>query len=261
MSSSTRAATTLYRFRWLTYELVLRDLRLRYRGSVLGFAWTLLNPLLFMLLYTLVFSIYLRIPIPKFSLFLLAGLIPWTWINTAVSMGTSAIVDGRMYVGKTLFPTEVLVVVPVLSSGINLLLSLPLIFALAAIEHVHLGWGLIALPVLVLIELVIVQALVVLAATVNVFYRDVQQLVLYVLSIGFYVTPIFYTRSMVPPKYDAFIAYNPIAPLIAGYQDILYRGIFPNFASLLTPLLFGLVLLAVAHGVFARNRESFSQYV
>src|SRR5215469_3718221 len=99
----------LYRFRWLLVELVLRDLRLRYRGSVLGFAWTLLNPLFFMAIYTLVFSVYLRVPIPHYPLFLLSGLVPWTWFATAIQQGATAIVDGRLYVGKTTFPTEVLI--------------------------------------------------------------------------------------------------------------------------------------------------------
>ena len=240
---------------------MLRDLRLRYRGSVLGFAWTLLNPVFFMLIYTLVFSVYLRVQIPNFSLFLLSGLIPWTWLSTAVSLGTSAIVDGRMYVGKTLFPTEALVVVPVVSSGINFLLSLPLLFVLAFALHAHVGLALLALPAVIFLEFLIVQGLVLLCATINVFYRDLQQLVTYALTVAFYMTPIFYVTSMVPPRFGFLVAWNPIANLMFAYQDILYRGVFPHMSSLLSPLLFALVLLAIAHGTFARSRESFSQYL
>ena len=261
MSTAARAVTTLYRYRWLVYELVLRDLRLRYRGSVLGFAWTLLNPLLFMAIYSLVFLVYLRIGIPNFPLYLLSGLIPWTWLSTAVSLGTSSIVDGRMYVGKTLFPTEVLVVVPVVSAAINFVLSLPVIFILAWATGVHLGFSLLAIPVLVAIELIIVLGIVLLLATFNVFYRDMQQLVVYALTLGFYLTPIIYSRAMVPARFDFLVAWNPMANLTFAYQDILYRGVFPNFGSLLFPLFAGLALLAVAHAAFARNRESFSQYI
>lgn len=261
MSTATRAVRTLYRYRWLIYEMVLRDLRLRYRGSVFGFAWTLLNPLLFMAIYTLVFSVYLRISISHFPLFLLAGIIPWTWLAMALSQGTSAIVDGRMYVGKTLFPTEVLIVVPVLSSGINFLFSLPVVLALAVFSGVRPGPALLVLPLLILIELIFVQACVLLAASVNVFYRDLQQLVIHALTIGFYITPIFYTRSMVPARFDFLIAWNPMAHIIFAYQNILHDGLAPRASTLLYPLVFGLALLAVGHAVFVRNHESFSQYI
>lgn len=261
MSTASRAVTTLHRYRWLVYELVLRDLRLRYRGSMLGFAWTLLNPLMFLGVYTLVFSVYLRLNIPHFSLFLLCGIIPWTWLSTAASLGTTAILDGRMYVGKTLFPTEVLIVVPVISAAVNFTLSLPLLLVFALAMHVHLGWPLVALPLLVLIEFLLVQGLVLLAATVNVFFRDLQQLMQYGLTIWFYITPIFYTRAMVPPRFDFLVAANPFAPIAIAFQNIFYSGVFPDLKSLLFPLLFSLILLGFAHGVFARSRESFSQYL
>lgn len=261
MSTASRAVTTLHRYRWLVYELVLRDLRLRYRGSVLGFAWTLLNPLLFLAVYTLVFSVYLKVSIPHFALFLLCGIIPWTWLSTAVSLGTTAILDGRMYVGKTLFPTEVLVVVPVISAAVNFLLSLPVLLIFALILHVHLGAALLALPLVVAIEFLVVQGLVLLAATVNVFFRDLQQLTVHGLTIWFYMTPIFYTRSMVPSRFDVFVAANPFAPIALAFQDIFYRGALPNAMSLLFPLLFGVFLIGFAHGIFARYRESFSQYL
>lgn len=261
MSTAARVAGTLLRFRWLIYELVLRDLRLRYRGSVFGFAWTLLNPLIFMGIYTLIFSIYFKVDIKNFPLYLLAGIIPWTWLSSALAMGTSSIVDGRMYVGKTLFPTDVLVVVPVLASAVNFALSLPILLVFAWSVGVHVGISLLAVPAVMLLQLILTEALCLLAATLNVFYRDLQQLVTYVITIGFYITPIFYTRSMVPAKYDPIIAWNPAAAIIEAYQSIFYKAMFPNFTSLLYPLLVSLIMLTVAYALFMRYRESFSQYV
>lgn len=261
MGSAPLTSTRLFHYRWLLYELVLRDLRLRYRGSVLGFAWTLLNPLLFMLIYTLVFSVYLRVPVEHYPLFLLSGLIPWSWFATALQQGTTAIVDGRVYVGKTTFPMEVLIAVPVFASGANFIFSLPVLLALTVISHVHLGMALLALPLLVVIQLALTFALVQIVATLNVFYRDLQQLVIYIITALFYLTPIFYTSAQVPARFSFLLAWNPFASLMAAYHDVFYYGTFPKAGDIGFVSIAALVLLLVGQGSFLRHRESFSQYL
>ena len=261
MIATPQTTTGILRYRWLIYELVLRDLRLRYRGSLLGFGWTLLNPLLFMGIYTLVFSIYLRVDVPHYPAFLLAGIVPWTWLAGAMAQGTTSIIDGRMYVGKTLLPTEVLVIIPVLSHGINFIFSLPILFLFAILLHVHLGISLIMLPLIILIQFAIVLGLVMLTATFNVFYRDLQQLVLYVLTVLFYLTPIFYTPSFVPEQYQYLIVWNPFAALIGCYHAIFYAGTFPSIYDFSVSLVFAVVLLGLAQSCFGHYKESFSEYV
>lgn len=261
MSTTAFSTGGVFKHRWLVYELVLRDLRLRYRGSLLGFAWTLLNPLVFMSIYVLVFSIYLRVHIEHYALYLLAGLVPWGWLSNAVLQGTSSILDGRFYVGKTLFPTIVLVVVPVISNSVNFLLSLPILAVFALVMHVHWGPALICLPVLILIELFITSGIVLLLATANVFYRDFQQLMAYGITALTYVTPIFYLRSQVPARFQPLVTWNPLAALIGGYQDVFYSNRFPNPADLAYALVFSLVVLGLAYGTFSRLQESFSQYL
>lgn len=261
MVTTPQPAPVFFRFRWLVYELVLRDLRLRYRGSVLGFAWTLLNPLLFMAIYTLVFSIYLRENIVNYPAFLLAGIVPWQWLAGALGQGTSSIVDGRAYVGKTLFPAGVLVMVPVVSNGVNFLFSLPVLFAFVLLLHVHLGPSLIMLPVLIAIQGIMVLGATLLAATCNVFYRDIQQLIQYILTALFFVTPIFYTPNLVPAKFQFLIAVNPFASLIACYHAILYAGTFPRLYDLGFSLVFSLFLLWLGKTYFLQYKEAFSEYV
>jgi len=256
-----RTAGTLYRFRWLLYELVIRDLRLRYRGSVLGFAWTLLNPLLFMAIYTLVFSIYMRVAIPDYPLYLLSGLIPWTFVQGAIGQAITAILDGRTYVGKTLFPIELLVVVPVLSNGINFLLSLVLITALALALGVHPGWSLLFLPVGIVVETLGILGFSFLCATVNVFYRDVQQLIGYALTALFFVTPIFYAASTVPPKFSFMVAYSPVAATIQIFQSVLYHGTAPPWRAVAFAAAFAVFVLGAGLGYFDRYRDAFGEFV
>lgn len=254
----------IYRYRWLVYELVLRNLRVRYRGSLLGFAWTFANPLLFMVIYTLVFSIILKNNIHAFPLYLLAGIVPWTWFSSGLLQGTTSIADGRLYVGKTLFPSEVLVLVPVLTNAVNFALSIPFIVVIALLFHVHLGWSLLLLPVVALVELLVLQGLATLFATINVFYRDITELIGYAITALLFLTPIFYTRTMVldrVPAFATFLALNPLTGIIGAFQAILYGGQLPDLKTLGYSAVFGFVLLAVAQWLFERYRESFSEYL
>jgi len=254
-------ARSLYKYRWLVYELVLRNLRLRYRGSIFGVFWTLLNPLLFMAVYTFVFSVILKGAIPKFPLFLLCGLVPFTFFSTAVQQGSSAIVDGRVYVGKTLFPTIVLIVVPVLANAVNFAIALPLVLILALVLHVHLGASLLLLPVVLVVQLVLTQAIATLLAVVNVFYRDVQELLGYVMSALLFLTPIFYLPTSAPARYQAVFQLNPLAALVDSYQRILYAGAVPDFGRLGFAFGAAVLLALVANAVFIRYREAFAQYL
>lgn len=262
-ASSARSpfATKLFRYRWLTYELITRDLKLRYRGSALGFAWTLLNPLLFMGVYVLVFGVYLRIGIPNYALYLLSGLLPWAWFSNALLQGTSAILDGRMYVGKTIFPAEVLVLVPVCSNFVNFLFSLPVLVVVVFLFHGKLGAPLLALPAIVAVQTILTVAVLFFVATLNVFYRDFQQLMTYAVMLLFYLTPIFYQLSAVPPTIRAFVEASPITVLVHSYQQIFYSNEWPDLASFAYLLFAALVLLGLGHAFFKRHKETFGEYL
>jgi ABC-type polysaccharide/polyol phosphate export permease len=254
-------ARRLYRYRWLIYSLVLRDLKLRYRGSVLGFAWTLINPLIFMGVYTLVFSVFLRAGIKDFPLFLLSGLLPWTWLSNALQQGSGAIVAGRMYVGKTLFPTEALIVVPVVSNLVNFLLSLPVFVVIAVLLHGHLGVALLALPLLIALQCAMTFGLVTVFATLNVFYRDVQQLVAHLLMLGFFLTPIFYAPDSIPASIRPWALANPFATMVIAYRSVLFENSFPGIDAIAYLTLAGLVLLGCGHLIYSRCKDSFGEYL
>jgi len=260
MASIYRAGLTVSRYRWLLYELLIRDLRLRYRGSVLGFAWTILNPVLFMLVYTLVFSVFLRVNVPNFPLYLLSGMIAYNWFSIGISTSLTAILDGRHFVGQTIFPTEMLVLVPVLSNGINFLLSLLLLLPFAFVFG-HARFGVLALPVLIVIELCMTLGLSFIAATYNVFFRDLQQLVSYALAALFFLTPIFYARHSVPANLQFMVKLSPVAALIDGYQRVLYYGEFPSWRTTLFAAAFALAILALGVAIFDRYREMFTEYI
>lgn len=251
----------ILRYRWLLAEFVSRDLRLRYRGSVLGFAWTLLNPLLFMAVYTLVFGVYLRIGIKNYPVYLLSGLMAWNWFASAVQAGTSSILDGRMYVGKTVFPTEVLIFVPVISNLVNFLLSLPFLCIVIFLYHQPLGWPLMLLPLLILAQGILTAGILFMFATLNVYFRDFQQLVVYLVMLLFYMIPIFYTAEAIPDRIRPWVLANPLAVLIEAYQAVFYYNRFPDLSQLVY-LGFGtLVVFLAGRAVFIRHRENMGEYL
>jgi lipopolysaccharide transport system permease protein len=254
-------ATTLVRYRYLLFEMVVRDVKIRYRGSILGFAWTLLNPVLFMGIYTLVFSVYLRSNIHAYPLFLLAGLIPWMWFSATVAQSVTAILDGRAYVGKTLLPTELLILVPVLSNGLNFLITIALLFPISIALGANAWWALLFLPILTAIELCLTLAVSLLVATVNVFYRDLQQLVGYGITALFFLTPIFYARTSVPQNLQFLVTFNPLAALIGTFQSVFYDGTPPSWKHLVFAAVFAVGLLLAALAYFDRRRDAFGEYV
>lgn len=251
-----------YRYRRLIFELVIRDIVLRYRGSVLGFLWTLLNPLLFMLVYTLVFSVYMRVGIARFPVFLVAGELPWIWFASSLQTGTSSIRDGGAFVTSTVFPPFILVAVPILSNLVNFLLSMPILFAIMWVFHVPVGWPIVLLPLVIGVQAALTLGFLLLLAPLNVFYRDVQQVVGIILLLTFYLTPIFYPISAIPAQYRPYVLVaNPMASLVVAYQSIFYYNAFPDLKYVLYPIILSAVLLYVGYTVFVRAKDAFAEYV
>ena len=250
---------TLYKQRELIGVLVAKQLKLRYRGTLLGFVWTLLNPLLLMLVYTLVFSVYFRVDIEHYPAFLFAGLLPWLWFASSVQQGITCILDGAGLVTRSQFPAEVLPVVTVISNAVNFLLTLPLLFAFLLVYHVRLGPSLLALPVLIGLQLLLCLGLALIGAAVNVHFRDLQHIIIHVLTVLQFLTPVFYPVSFIPDALRPWALINPLAVLMSGYHDVLYYGRAPDWTSLLGLLVFGGVVLSLATVMFNRYRRTFAE--
>ncbi|MGH9898824.1 MAG: ABC transporter permease [Pyrinomonadaceae bacterium] len=252
---------SIIRYRWLIIALVGRDLKMRYRGSTLGFLWTFLNPLLLMLVYTLVFSVYFRAEMKAYPAFLLSGLLPWLWFATSVQSGTTSIIDGSSFVGKTVFPTQIIPLIPVLSGMVNYLLSLPILFIFIFFFHVQVGWNLLALPLIMIPHLLLILSVIYITSTHNVFYRDLQQIINHILTLTFFTLPIMYPMSVVPERMRPFILINPIASISRGYQSIFYYNVPPNWITLALITICAFIVCWLSKMVFDRNREIFAEYV
>jgi len=216
----------MIRFRFLLRELVVRDLKSRYAGSLFGFVWAFLHPLWQLALFTVVFSYILRIPLvgertSSFPLFLFAGLLPWLGVQEGISRSTTAIAEGANLVKKLRFPSEILVLGVVLGAFAHQLVALGLFGAIQAIRGdlvpAHLPW----LALGGLLQLGLTFGLGLAAAALQVYFRDVAQMVGVLLPAWFYLTPIVYAPAWVPEAFSRWVAYNPLATIVQLYRCAL----------------------------------------
>lgn len=248
-------AIELYRSRALIESLVRREVRARYRGSALGFLWSLLNPLLLLVVYHFVFATVLRTEIPHYAVFLLAGLLPWQWLATALANGATAMTGAAGLITRACLPPHVFPAVVVLANLVNFLLALPVAVVAAAYAGVRPGPALAAVPLLVAVQCLFVYGLTLLVATLNVRFRDVQFLVPTLVMVWFFATPIVYGIGLVPAPYRAVLAYlNPGMSIVVPYQALIHGGALPAAATLLLGLAWAVAVAVAAVVVYERLR-------
>lgn len=254
-------ARTVIRQRSLTVELVWRELKLRYRGTWLGFLWTLLNPLVFTVVYTLVFAYFLQIGIPKFPAFVLVGLLPWTWFSESVIAGTTCLVNYATFLKNAIFPAQVLPVVSVGTGMVNYIFSLPVLFLLLGIYRVPLGETVLAVPMVMAVQFLLTLGIIYVLATVNIFLRDLRYIIQHGLMAAFFLTPVMYDLSVVPAQFHWLLKINPMTIVIDSYRNVLFYGVWPHWRNLALVLGIALIVLVLGTTFFERNKESFAEYL
>jgi homopolymeric O-antigen transport system permease protein len=247
---------------FLLKEMVVRDLRSRYAGSGLGMLWAFATPILWMLLYTLVFSVILRVPSPPgfagFPEFLLSGLLPWMAVQEGISRSATALTDNAAMVKKTVFPIEMLVLSVVVAAVVNQVIAFTVFGAyLVAIGHLAFPWVLLAVPALVA-QAALTFGVGCFVATVATFARDVVPMVAIILTVVFYTTPVVYPAEMVPVRLRFLIAANPLAHLTSWYRDAFTLHRLPDAATLLFPTIFAAAAVAAGMTLFRRARPHFA---
>lgn len=252
----------LWRYRALIVALVSRHLRARYRGSILGFVWSFLNPLCLIAVYSLVFRYYIRYDtVHHYTLFLFTGLLPWIWFSSALLESTASISNGGHLITKAMFPPHVLPVVSVLTNLMNFLFAVPLLFGYMFIEGVSPEVGLLALPVVIVIECVFVLGLALLFAAINVHFRDTQHILGNILTLLFFLCPILYPVTSVPEKFRFTLASNPVAMFTLMYQQMFIEGRFPDATLLLLATAIAMLTFLIGNVVFNAYRDEFAELV
>ncbi|RRR72205.1 MAG: ABC transporter permease [Candidatus Viridilinea halotolerans] len=275
----TRKIGEIWAYRELIRNLILRDLRTRYKGSALGYLWTQLAPLGMMLVYVTVFSFLLPSGIAMFPVFIIVALLPWNFTAEAIMGGTRSIIDNAALIKKVYFPREVLPIVTVGSSLVNFILSLPMMFLVIAfvqlttIGRLNLSWTVAYLPVLMIIQMVMLSGFALLLGAGAVFFRDLVHLIGIIMNIWFFMTPIIYPLGVFGDGLAVRVVrwLNPMASLIEFYREILYGsavpvGMIPTpavpaLSSVLRVSVTAGLILVVGYWVFQRVARRFGEEI
>jgi lipopolysaccharide transport system permease protein len=237
--------------------LVARDFKVRYKRSVLGIAWSLLVPLAQLAVLYVVFNNMLRLNIPHFSSFLLTGILPWTWFQSSLMTSSTAIVENRELVKQVGFPVGVLPCVSVLSQLVHFLLAMPILAGFLLADGFRPTFALLALPIVMIVQFFLSVSAAYILATLQVKFRDTQYLLGIFLFLFFYVTPVFWDGSSLPPAYAKIMNFNPVAGLLNGYRDILMRGQWPDVKPMAAVAFMSSVLAIACFVLFLRARDRF----
>lgn len=241
----------------LVRELVVRDMKLRYKRSVLGIVWSLLNPLFQMLVFMFLSRGVLSLDIPNYPLFVFTGVLVWSWFQPALLQAASAITSNRELIHRPGFPTAILPVITVMTHLIHFLLALPVLLSFLLISGGRLTSAILMLPLVILVQFLLTLSLGYLVATIHVTFRDTQHILGVSLMLLFYLTPVFYDASVLPLRYQVFYRLNPLFHLITAYRAILIYGEMPDIPILLAlGALVGLFLW-LGHTVFTRASYRF----
>ena len=250
----------IYDYREMIFSLVRRDLKGRYKGSVLGFLWTFLNPLLQLCVYTFVFSIIMRNNIKDYYLHLFVALVPWIFFSTSISGGAGCIWSQQDMVKKIYFPREVLPIAFVSSQFVNMFYSFLVVFAVLLISGK--GINIIAvlyLPVIMAIEYSLALGMALIVSALTVYLRDLEYLLGIVTMAWQFLTPVMYSLADVPTQIVPAFLCNPMSSIIIEYRDILYYKQAPKAETLIQAFLFGIALLVIGWSVFGKLKRRFAE--
>lgn len=251
----------LFRYRWLLQELIVRDLKVKYRRSVLGYLWSVLNPLMMMVILTIVFSNMFRFDIPNYPLYLLAGQLVYTFYAESTSMAMDSILGGASLIKKVYLPKAIFPLSRVLSSFTTM------IFSMAAFLIVMIATGtafhktILCLPVVFLYVLLFCIGAGLILSVMVVFFRDMQHLYGVFLTAFNYLTPIFYPASLLPDWLRELLVFNPLYNFIDCFRKLAIYGQWPTLTEHLTCAAFSVGMLVLGYLVFRWKQDEFILYI
>jgi lipopolysaccharide transport system permease protein len=247
----------LIHLRDLVIVLVGRNIKSQYKNSVLGIAWSLLNPLLQLLVFTFLFRKVISLDIPNYGTFAFAGLLCWSWFQLSLLQATSAVTSQRELVRRPGFPAAILPVITILTNLMNLLLALPLLILFVVVGGGHVTTHLLELPIVMTVQFLLMLSFGYLLATANVAFRDMEHIASFALQLLFWLTPVFYLASRVPGQYRFVYSLNPMLHIIDAYRTVLLFGKSPDYGALLSVAMVAVGLLAISYQIFSRRCERF----
>lgn len=251
----------IFEYRSMLWGLILSELRTRYRGSVLGFLWTFINPLLTLVVYSLVFSFVMRIKLPHYSAFLFIGLLGWNLFSSAILSSTSVIVRQAPLVKKIYFPREILPLSVVGGAVMNYIFSLVILIPYLLISGYMPNIHWVYFPLILILEIILTSGFSLLFSALNVYMRDLEHVLGIFIMLWMYLTPVVYPLSMVPHAYAQAFKLNPVTDVIYSYQDIFYYDKPVHWKLFVYGYVISMVIFSIGWTVFRRLSRRFAEEV
>lgn len=248
----------IYDYREMLTSLIKKELRGKYKASVLGFLWSFLIPFFQMLVYIVVFSYILRSGIEHFTIFILVSLMPWNFFSISITSGSTCVVSQENLVKKIYFPRIILPLSFVTSMFVNMLVTFIIIFAILFISGFGINLSAVAfLPIIMIVEYVLALGICMIISASAVYFRDLEYIMGILSMAWMYLTPILYRVDMVPDNLRAIFYLNPMTPIILAYQQILYHKCIPEFGTLFQAMIVGILALVIGILLFEKMQRNF----
>lgn len=249
----------LYQYRELLKTNVHKEIRGKYKGSILGVLWSFLNPLLMVAVYAIVFPYIMRMTQDNYLVFLITGVIPWVFFTAVVTSGCNCVWINGGIIKKVYFPRVILPLSVVTAALINFLISCVIILIFVFFSGIGFSINILWLPVIALIQSAFSLGLLLALSAINVYVKDIEYLVQFLMNLAFYATPIIYNAAMFPEQYRWILYLNPMAHIIDAYRSIFYYKAMPNLHHLLIVGIGSFIVLIIGYTIFKKLEKGFAE--
>lgn len=249
----------LYEYRQLLKSNISKEVRGKYKGSFLGVLWSFVNPLLMTLVYAIVFPFLLKSSQPHYTTFIVIAIIPWTWFTYTIMSGTNTFLVNAGIIKKVYFPREILPISIVTSGLINYLISCIIIGIFLLFSGIGFSIYILYLPLIVLIQYMLQLGIIFITSSIDVYIRDAEYIINFIVQMVFYATPVLYSIDMFPEKFRWILRLNPLATIIESYRNIFYYKTNPDFKMLGITFIVSFIILIVGYAIFEKLKKGFAE--
>lgn len=249
----------IYNYRELLKTNVKKEIRGRYKNSILGILWSFLNPLLQLAVYSIIFGALLAGGDKTYHIYICVALIPWTYFTTAITQSAFTIIGNADIIKKVFFPREILPISVVTSGAVNFVIASIIILAFVIFSGVGLSWYILLYPFVLFVQYVLLLGISFIVSSITVYFRDLEHIIGIILLAAFYGTPIVYKLEQLPPNLQVIMKLNPMTHIINGYRDIFYYHRMPNMKWLCALLGISTLLTVIGYFIFKKLQKGFAE--
>ena len=240
---------------------VKKDIRGKYKGSFLGVLWSFINPLLSVLVYAIVFPYIMRIKVENYLIYLITGIIPWTFFTSSINMGLISVLSNADIIKKVYFPRIILPISTVTSCLVNFLISCLIIVLFCLGSGLGISFQILWLPLIAIIQYIMLLGFTFILSAIEMYMRDIEHIVNFILSMAFYVTPILYTPDIFPENLAWVLKVNPMAYLVNAYRSIFFYQKMPDLMGIGVVSIFSIFLFIIGYLIFEKLQKGYAEEV